>query len=82
VLYDNGTTTIGRSPVEQLGDGSSQVAVPGPGREVFGEQRYKGEPGHRVARAVEHRRGQEPVVQVYGEHPKFRVSQELFEPGE
>jgi hypothetical protein len=82
VLYGNGKATIRLCPVEHLGEGSPQVAVSGPGREVFGEQRDIGEPGHGVTRAVEHRRGQEPVVQVYGEHPKFRVSQELFEPGE
>jgi hypothetical protein len=64
VFYDNGPTAIGLSQVEHLGERSSQVAVPGPGREVFGDEGDIGEPGHRVTRAVEHRRGQEPMVQV------------------
>jgi hypothetical protein len=64
ILHGQQGAALGLGEVEDLGDRRAQVPVPGAGGQILGDHGDVGQAGDRVAGAVEHRRGQEAVVQV------------------
>ncbi len=63
------------SQIQSLCEGLAEMPVTGGGRKVLCEKWDVIQPHDRVTGSVQDRRGQEPVVQVQGQHTQPRISE-------